>query len=163
MDREHCRWSGRSCKELTQKHPPRSGISALVSQTSFGGETSRKVAKCRLFSQAMPPPHTLTPAHLDDWKQFHLGNEVTAIASHRTRESCHKPLKTLYVLTKTLCNERSRQGTTVLDKNGNLISSKREVKARWTEYVKEVLNTKASANPIIDDQEDDLHITQYKR
>ena len=67
----------------------------------------------------------------------------------------------LYVLTKTLCNERSRQSTTVLDKNGNLIGSKREVKARWTEYVKEVLNDdkKASANPIIDDQEDDLHIT----
>ena len=108
-----------------------------------------------------PPPWPLH--YLDDWKQFHLGNEVTAIASHRIRESCHKPLKTLYVLTKTLCNERSRQGTTVLDKNGNLISSKREVNARWTEYVKEVLNTKASANPIIDDQEDDLHITQYKR
>ena len=70
-------------------------------------------------------------------------------------------LKTLYVLTKTLCNERSRQSTTVLDKNGNLIGSKREVKARWTEYVKEVLNDdkKASANPIIDDQEDNLHIT----
>ena len=49
----------------------------------------------------------------------------------------------------------------VLDKNGNLIGSKREVKARWTEYVKEVLNDdkKASANPIIDDQEDDFHIT----
>ena len=34
---------------------PRSGyygISALVSQTSFGGETSGSVAKCRLFSQA---------------------------------------------------------------------------------------------------------------
>ena len=28
------------------------GISALVSQTSFGGETSGDVAKCRLFSQA---------------------------------------------------------------------------------------------------------------
>ena len=28
-------------------------ISALVSQTSFGGETSGDVAKCRLFSQAM--------------------------------------------------------------------------------------------------------------
>ena len=26
------------------------GISALVSQTSFGGETSGSVAKCRLFS-----------------------------------------------------------------------------------------------------------------
>ena len=27
------------------------GISALVSQTSFGGESSGSVAKCRLFSQ----------------------------------------------------------------------------------------------------------------
>ena len=31
------------------------GISALVSQTSFGGETSGSVTKCRLFSQAAPP------------------------------------------------------------------------------------------------------------
>ena len=29
------------------------GISALVSQTSFGGETSGSVAKCGLFSQAI--------------------------------------------------------------------------------------------------------------
>ena len=29
------------------------GISVLVSQTSFGGETSGSVAKCRLFSQAI--------------------------------------------------------------------------------------------------------------
>ena len=28
------------------------GISAYVSQTSFGGETSGSVVKCRLFSQA---------------------------------------------------------------------------------------------------------------
>ena len=28
------------------------GVSALVSQTSFGGETSGSVAKCWLFSQA---------------------------------------------------------------------------------------------------------------
>ena len=28
------------------------GLSALVSQTSFGGETIGGVAKCRLFSQA---------------------------------------------------------------------------------------------------------------
>ena len=42
-----------------QKHYPdvggarhQYGISALVSQTSFGGETSGSVAKCRLFSQA---------------------------------------------------------------------------------------------------------------
>ena len=30
------------------------GIFVLVSQTSFGGETSSSVAKCRLFSQAIP-------------------------------------------------------------------------------------------------------------
>ena len=30
------------------------GISALVSQMSFGEETSGSVAKCRLFSQATP-------------------------------------------------------------------------------------------------------------
>ena len=47
------------------------GISALVSQTSFGGETSGSVAKCRLFSKAdsqvthfnsatvSPPPESL--------------------------------------------------------------------------------------------------------
>ena len=29
------------------------GISALVIQTSFGGETSSSVAKCRLFTEAI--------------------------------------------------------------------------------------------------------------
>ena len=43
-----------------QKHYPdlvvtrhQYGISALVSQMSFGGETSDSIAKCRLFSQAI--------------------------------------------------------------------------------------------------------------
>ena len=34
----------------------RYGISALVFQTSFSGETSGSVAKCRLFSQTKAPP-----------------------------------------------------------------------------------------------------------
>ena len=42
-------------------------------------------------------------------------------------------IKKLYGRTKMLCNERSKQSTTVLDKNGNLVSSKSEVKARSTE------------------------------
>ena len=37
------------------------GNSALVSQTSFGGETSGSIAKCRLFSQAIVK---LVPGHL---------------------------------------------------------------------------------------------------
>ena len=35
----------------THPLPHQYGISMLVSQTSFGGETSDSVAKCRLFSQ----------------------------------------------------------------------------------------------------------------
>ena len=35
------------------------GISALVSQTSFGGETSGSVTKCRLFSQVTKYPDLL--------------------------------------------------------------------------------------------------------
>ena len=42
-------------------------------------------------------------------------------------------MKTLYGLTKTLRNERPRQSTVVLDKNGNLVSGKEEVQSRWTE------------------------------
>ena len=36
-----------------------------------------------------------------------------------------------------------------MDKDGNLISSKEEVKRRWTEHFKEVLNREEPANPII--------------
>ena len=53
-----------------------------------------------------------------------------------------------------LCNERSRQSTTVLDKNGNYISSNSGVKARWTQHFKEALNREAPANPITDNWED---------
>ena len=37
------------------------GISVLVSQTSFGGDTSGSIPKCRLFSQAIAK---LVPGHL---------------------------------------------------------------------------------------------------
>ena len=43
-------------------------ISVLVSQTSFHGETSGGVAKCRLFSQAksLKKPLSLAFSHLED-------------------------------------------------------------------------------------------------
>ena len=66
-------------------------------------------------------------------------------------------IKTLFGLRKMLCNERSNQSTRVLDKNGKLINSKSVVKARWTEHFKEVLNREAPANPITDDQKDDVY------
>ena len=43
-------WSCRVGNLIQPRH--QYGISVLVSQTSFGGETTGSVAKCRLFSQA---------------------------------------------------------------------------------------------------------------
>ena len=40
------------------------GISVLVSQTSFGGETSGSVAKCRLFYQAKRSTKTFTGSNV---------------------------------------------------------------------------------------------------
>ena len=37
------------------------GISALVSRTSFGGETGNSVAKCRLFSQGISSYTDVSP------------------------------------------------------------------------------------------------------
>ena len=47
------------------------GISALASQTSFGGETSGSVAKCRLFSRARTLPNVVAnlPRNLLDFKE----------------------------------------------------------------------------------------------
>ena len=56
-------------------------------------------------------------------------------------------MKTLYVLTKILCNEKPKQSTAVLDKNGNL--NKKEVQTRWMEHFKEVLNRGESENPVL--------------
>ena len=41
------------------------GISALISQTSFRGDTSGGVAKCRLFSQASRIQDCLRLSHLE--------------------------------------------------------------------------------------------------
>ena len=66
-------------------------------------------------------------------------------------------MKTVYGLTKMLCNERYRQSTAVLDKNGYLISGKDKVQSSWTEHFKEVLNREEPANPITNDQESEVN------
>lgn len=42
-------------------------------------------------------------------------------------------------LTKTICNERPRSSTAVLDKDGKLVSGKDGIQARWTEHFKETV------------------------
>ena len=93
------------------------------------------------------------------WPSHHVNairnQKVIPVWNSRRCEFSH--VRTLYGLPKMLGNERSRQSTTVLDKNRNLVSSKSEVKARWTEHFKKLLNREKPANLITSDQECDVH------
>ena len=82
---------------------------------------------------------------------------MVTIADEAEEAAKSQHIKTLYGLRKMLCSERSNQSTRVLDKNGNLINSKSVVKARWTEHFKKVFKREAPANPITNDQKDDVH------
>ena len=49
-------------------------------------------------------------------------------------------MKTLYNLTKTLCNDKPKQSTAVNDKNGNALTSSEDRRKRWREHFMEILN-----------------------
>lgn len=70
------------------------------------------------------------------------------IASKAKEAAQRQHMKTLHGLAKTLCNERPKQSTAVLDKTRNLLSKKSETKERWTEHFKEELNRDTIGNPI---------------
>ena len=80
------------------------------------------------------------------------------IASEAEDAARKQHMKTLYGLTKILCNERPRQSTAVLDKNGNLINGRDAIKSRWTEHFKEVLNREEPTNPITREDECELNV-----
>lgn len=61
-------------------------------------------------------------------------------------------MRTLYGLTKILCNEKPKQTTAVLDKNGKLLNKREEVRERWTEHFKEILNRGETENPVLSDE-----------
>ena len=81
---------------------------------------------------------------------------VEDIASKAEEASKKQHMKTLYGLTKTLCNERPRQSNSVMDKRGNLINGKKAEQERWTEYFKEILNREEPINPITEEEEVEL-------
>lgn len=53
-----------------------------------------------------------------------------------------------YMDSEILHNERPRQSNAVLNRNGEVITGREAVKARWTEHFKEVLNRNSPENPI---------------
>ena len=73
------------------------------------------------------------------------------ITSEAEEAARNQHMKTLYGLTKILCNEKPKQSTAVLDKNGNL-NKKEEVQTRWMEHFKEVFNRGESENPVLSDE-----------
>ena len=76
------------------------GISALVSQPSFGGKTSGSVAKCRLFSQAKATDGRTQGELLCSCRQWcAFGCNKPAV--HHGKDTT---LKTL----ETMCNARAR-------------------------------------------------------
>ena len=72
--------------------------------------------------------------------------EEIATGAEEAARSQH--MKTLYGLTRKLCNERPRHSTAVLDKDSNLLSKKDDIQERWTEHFKEVLNREQPDIPI---------------
>ena len=73
---------------------------------------------------------------------------IDNIAKEAEEAASSQQMRTLYRLTKTLCNEKARKTFAVLDKNGNSLSSKEEIMARWTEHFEEVLDRGEPPNPI---------------
>ena len=59
---------------------------------------------------------------------------IQKIAFEAEEAAGRRQMKTLYDLTKKLCNERPRNTAKVLDKEGRLLSKNAEVQKRWTEH-----------------------------
>jgi len=78
---------------------------------------------------------------------------LDGIAEEAEKAAGSQHMKTLYGLTKTLCNERTKRSSEVQDKDGNLLSSKEDIQARWTEHFQEILNREAPSNPITEEED----------
>ena len=49
-------------------------------------------------------------------------------------------MKTLYNLTKTICNDKSMESTVLNDRCGNALTSDEDRRERWREHFMEILN-----------------------
>jgi hypothetical protein len=66
-------------------------------------------------------------------------NERAAINGH---------IRTVYEVTRLLCNERRSTGNAVKDKDGSVMGSQEERKNRWREHFQEVLNHPKPSYPL---------------
>ena len=78
---------------------------------------------------------------------------INDIASEAEAAASSHQMRTLYRLTKTLCNEKAKRTFAIRDKNGNTISGKEEILARWTEHFEEVLDRGEPPNPVTEEED----------
>ena len=76
---------------------------------------------------------------------------IDGIADEAEEAARNQHMKTIYTLTKLLCNDRPKQCTAVKDKDGEIISGKEEILNRWREHFSEVLNRTDPDQPITED------------
>lgn len=60
-------------------------------------------------------------------------------------------MKTLYEITKSICNEKPRNSTAINDKEEKTITEDSARLTRWKEYSEEILNREAPTNPLMID------------
>ncbi|XP_063447098.1 uncharacterized protein LOC134726617 [Mytilus trossulus] len=56
------------------------------------------------------------------------------------KAASHGMMKTVYEVTRTICNEKQKPPQVIKDKSGNLLSTHEEKLKRWKEHFQEVLN-----------------------
>ena len=82
------------------------------------------------------------------------------IATEAEESAARGHMKGVYDAAKTLCNTRSRNMDAVKDKVGKLLTTEAEVKKRWEEHFREVLNQPAPEAPaVIEDNNEVLDIS----
>ena len=88
-------------------------------------------------------------------------NWSEGIAKEAEEAANMQNMKTLYSLTKTICNDKPRQSTVVNDRNGNALTSNEDRRKRWKEHFMEILNREEPADPIneeVSEQQDTADI-----
>ncbi|PIK41764.1 endonuclease-reverse transcriptase [Apostichopus japonicus] len=74
---------------------------------------------------------------------------VDSLAGDAQRAAENGQMKTLYELTKTICNEKPRHATGVKDKQGNIITDEEGKRTRWKAHFEEILNRDFPTNPVV--------------
>ena len=73
---------------------------------------------------------------------------VENLADDAQRAAENGQMKTVYDITKTICNDKPRQAAGVKDKAGTLITEEKGKKDRWKEHFEEILNREIPLNPV---------------